>query len=127
MLCEQLQQLRLQSGLVDLDIVCEVNANNMHPLLQIILFDGFSIQCCSYWIHGHCRNSMYLAVLENIPKVDFHSEPRSTFFSMDDYLLAPLGALYVIKRRYVPTSNQANYTFTLSLSPKASVSQQLPL
>ena len=25
MLCEQLQQLRLQSGLVDLDIVCEVN------------------------------------------------------------------------------------------------------
>ena len=24
-LCEQLQQLRLQTGLVDLDIVCEVN------------------------------------------------------------------------------------------------------
>ena len=71
MLCEQLQQLRLQSGLVDLDIVCEVNANNMRPLLQIILFD---------WMHGHCRNSMYLAVLENIPKVDFHSEPRSTIF-----------------------------------------------
>ena len=28
-LCEQLQQLRLQSGLVDLDIVCEVINNRI--------------------------------------------------------------------------------------------------
>ena len=34
MLCEQLQQLRLQSGLVDLDIVCEVVAVDSFPLFM---------------------------------------------------------------------------------------------
>ena len=29
-LCEQLQQLRLQTGLVDLDIVCEVRELSFH-------------------------------------------------------------------------------------------------
>ena len=37
-LCEQLQQLRLQSGLVDLDIVCEVIKGGLQ---QRALLEGF--------------------------------------------------------------------------------------
>lgn len=45
-LCEQLQQLRLQSGLVDLDIVCEDHHINVHKVVMAACSKFFKDQLC---------------------------------------------------------------------------------
>jgi len=45
-LCEQLQQLRLQTGLVDLDIVCEDHHINVHKVVMAACSKFFKDQLC---------------------------------------------------------------------------------
>ena len=45
-LCEQLQQLRLQTGLVDLDIVCEDHHINVHKVVMAASSKFFKDQLC---------------------------------------------------------------------------------
>ena len=50
--CEQLQQLRLQTGLVDLDIVCEDHHINVHKVVMAACSRFFKDQLCKQNIQG---------------------------------------------------------------------------
>ena len=51
-MCEQLQQLRLQTGLVDLDIVCEDHHINVHKVVMAACSRFFKDQLCKQNIQG---------------------------------------------------------------------------
>ena len=51
-MCEQLQQLRLQTGLVDLDIVCEDHHINVHKVVMAACSRFFKDQLCKQDIQG---------------------------------------------------------------------------
>jgi hypothetical protein len=54
-LCEQLQQLRLQTGLVDLDIVCEDHHINVHKVVLAA--------CCRFFREQLCKVNVQVPVI----------------------------------------------------------------